>query len=161
MHTGRAQNGIPIGLAMDHLSFIDGKGDTLRLGAYKGQKLILLDFWASWCGPCRRLTPSIKKLQAKYDGDVAVISIALQDRYEDWKEAVAEDKLPWPQVLGIEKGGVRFKSNAIPLFDNIVSIPFLILIGKDGKIIRKFGYGDGTLPETSVAKEIGKILNAK
>ena len=145
--------------SLDHLNLIAEKGDTIHLSQYKGKKLILLDFWASWCGPCRRFMPTVKKLQAKYGGEVEFISIALQDSYADWKEALTKEKMSWQQVLGVERDGNRYKNNDIGLFQNIAGIPAFILIDKNTKVIRKFGGIDqDALPESRLSAELEKAV---
>ena len=117
---------------------IDGK--TVRLDDYKG-KYVLLDFWGSWCGPCRAGNPHLKELYAKYKGKgLIIIGIAnemgasLSDKIASWKKAVTEDGLPWVQVLnnqGIEQSDVTnsYKVNAFPT---------KILLDPSGKIIGRF-----------------------
>jgi len=118
----------------------DLSGNTVDLAAYKG-KYVLLDFWGSWCGPCRAGNPHLKELYAEYkDKGLAIIGIAnengrsLAECEAAWKKAVHEDGLPWVQVLnndGMEKTDVR-------ALYNVTAFPTKILLGPDGRIIGRY-----------------------
>lgn len=102
-------------------------GSTHSLADYKG-KVVYVDIWASWCGPCRAETPKLKALYEKYKNDerVVFLSIAVSDRIDNWKKAVEEDKTTWTQLY--DNGTTiqdSYRANAIPKF---------ILIDKQGNI---------------------------
>ena len=70
-------------------------GDTLALKKV-GAKIILLDFWASWCGPCRKVHPELVKVYSKYNKKgFEIFSISLDESKEDWQKAIIKDKLTW------------------------------------------------------------------
>lgn len=77
------------------------KGDSLALSsALKTNKYVLIDFWASWCGPCRRSMPGIKKLYSKYhDKGLEIYSISVDDNPNAWKRAIFEDGTKWLHVI--------------------------------------------------------------
>lgn len=94
-------------------------------------KYVLVDFWASWCGPCRNAIPKVKSILEAHADDLQVISCSIDEKEEAWRKAEAEEKMPWPQLL-IEKQ--TFQNVVAPAY-MIMSIPKLMLLDKDGKIL--------------------------
>ncbi len=123
----------------------DINGNPVNLETLKG-KYVLLDFWGSWCGPCRQSFPHLKELYTKYkDKGFEILGIALEQRQtlEDnmkiWKKTVAEDKLPWLQVLDNQD---REKFDAVKSY-GVTAFPTQILLDKEGKIMARYvGEGD-------------------
>ena len=106
-------------------------GNKIALSSYKG-KVVLIDFWASWCGPCRKENPNVINLYKKYkDKGFEVFSVSLDDNKESWKRAIEADGLIWP---GHVSDLAKWNSVVVKQF-GITGIPFTILIGKDGNII--------------------------
>ncbi len=106
-------------------------GTDVKLSDYIGKgKYILLDHWASWCGPCKAEMPYIRKAWETFHGDqFEVVSIACSDKREDTEAALAKLELPWPQILD---GG------KLPLqLYGVNAIPHLILFAPDGTILRR------------------------
>jgi thiol-disulfide isomerase/thioredoxin len=113
-------------------------------------KVILLDFWASWCGPCRNALPGLKHLQAVYGGaDFVVISISEDDDEPAWHSFVSSHNMTWPQRLHSD-GSLqsKFGVNALPTY---------VLIGRDGTVQEKFV---GEAPAESIVERIGTDLEA-
>jgi thiol-disulfide isomerase/thioredoxin len=107
-------------------------GTTMRLSDLKG-KVVLIDFWASWCGPCRRDNPAVVALYNKYkDQGFTVFSVSLDTDGQKWMQAIKDDKLAWPHHVSDLKG---WKSELSALY-NVSSIPFTVLIDREGNIIQ-------------------------
>jgi peroxiredoxin len=110
----------------------DIKGGSVSLADYKG-KYVLIEFWASWCGPCRAESPNLLKnyLVFKNKG-LNVLSISLDNNADYWKKAIEKDGMPWTQVSDL-KGW----NNEVAKLYGIRAIPANFLIGPDGKIIAR------------------------
>lgn len=122
---------------------VDANKDTLTLSQFRG-KYVLLDFWATWCVPCREKTPHLIELYKKYrNKGFEIVGIADDDyRAEVWKKAIKDDNIPWKNILrGQDKAkimaGIKNPADLSELFD-IHVLPTLILIDKDGLIIDRF-----------------------
>jgi thiol-disulfide isomerase/thioredoxin len=110
----------------------DVNGKDVALSSYKG-KYVLVDFWASWCGPCRRENPAVVAAYQKYkDKGFDVLGVSLDDNREKWLAAIAKDKLTWMHVSDL-KGW----QNAAGKLYGVQSIPFNLLLDKEGKIVAK------------------------
>ena len=97
----------------------------------KQNKLTLVDFWASWCGPCRREMPHVKKLYADFHSKgLEIVGVSFDDSKEAWTGAIASMGLKWPQLSDL-KG---WQNEAGQLY-GITSIPATLLIDKQGKIV--------------------------
>ena len=105
-------------------------GEILKLSSLKG-KVVLLDFWASWCGPCRVANKSLSKIYSKYKTKgFEIYGVSVDNNSKDWKKAVQKDKITWLQVNDFATGPA---STAMKW--NISSIPTSYLINKEGKLV--------------------------
>lgn len=105
-------------------------GNQIKLSDMKG-KVLLLDFWASWCGPCRISNKQLVKLYTKYkDKGFEIFGVSLDESHGDWKKAIAKDKITWLQ--GIDVGGWDALAAAKWQVD---AIPASFLINKKGDVV--------------------------
>ena len=105
-----------IGDKMPEFMVKDASGKEITLQELcQGKKYILIDFWASWCNPCRKEIPNIKKLYAQYASEgFEVISISIDKKKTDWEKAVKEEQLKWPNFLDETGVAKLYKVRAVP-----------------------------------------------
>jgi peroxiredoxin len=112
------------------IALTNPKGDTISLSSLQG-KVVLIDFWASWCVPCRMSNRQLVKLYSKYKSrGFEIFGVSLDENKKDWVRAIAKDKIGWTQV--IDNRGWQ-ATTAIDW--NLYQIPSSFLINKDGIII--------------------------
>ena len=129
-------------------SAVQPDGTTLSLSDFVGHgKYILVDFWASWCGPCRGEIPNIKNVYKQFHGDrFDIVSVAVWDDVEDTQAAIQEEGLEWNNILG---------AGRVPTdLYGIEGIPHLILFAPDGTIVARNIRGREI--GEAVAKALGK-----
>lgn len=126
----KAGKDIVVGNSAPDFALKDTEGKTIRLSDYKGS-YVFVDFWASWCGPCRKENPTIVKCYQKYASDsLKFLGVSLDADASSWKTAIATDQLPWPQLNDPEStNGI-----AAGLY-GIRALPFNFMIDPQGKII--------------------------
>lgn len=131
------------------ISYPDDKGKLQGLEKYKG-KYVLMDFWASWCGPCRAAVPKVKELYTQYHkSGLEIVSISIDEDKDAWRKAMKEEKMPWEQLLSPNL------NETMKLFQ-FGGIPTLYIVDPAGKIIERYlGYS----PEAE--KSIKSILDNK
>lgn len=109
---------------------MDGKMHKLSEYAGKGN-YVLLDFWASWCGPCRQEMPNVKAVYDRFHSKgFEIVGVSLDNNKKAWTDAVAKMQMTWPQLSDLK----AWKSSAAQLY-YVKSIPATLLIGPDGKIV--------------------------
>jgi thiol-disulfide isomerase/thioredoxin len=111
--------------------FLNLKGQKVRLSSLipKG-KYVMLEFWASWCSPCRGEIPHLKKVHEKYK-NFTIISVSVDSRDADWKKAVKEEKMSWIQLRNAKgMGGIILNEY------NILGVPTCIVLDKQGRIYK-------------------------
>ena len=119
-------------------------GKEVSLSSVKG-KCVLIDFWASWCGPCIRELPNVKEVYAKYHSKgFEVISISLDDNRDKWVGAIKKHQLPWLQLSSL-KG---WKCPVAKLY-NVSAVPAMVLLDENGVIITNNARGEALGNEVS------------
>ena len=121
------------GIVIEDFKMNDLNGNSVSiLNEVKKNKLTVLDFWASWCGPCRREMPKVKAVYEQYhDKGLGIIGISLDENQNAWAKGVSELEIPWTQISDL-KGW----DNAIARAFNIQAIPHMIVIDQQGRIIK-------------------------
>jgi len=110
----------------------DPEGKMVKLSSLRGN-YVLIDFWAAWCGPCRKENPNVVRMYHKYrDKGFEIFAVSLDRKHEDWIKAIENDGLIWTHVSDLK----YFNSDAARIY-NINAIPATYLIDQEGKIIGK------------------------
>lgn len=104
------------GTKVPEFTVTDKTGKSITLAELcQGKKYILIDFWASWCNPCRKEIPNLKKLYKEYaDKGFQIISISIDKKKEDWEKALKEENLEWPNFLDNGDVAITYKVKMIP-----------------------------------------------
>ena len=122
-----------IGALAPDIALMDPEGNIRKLSSLRG-KIVLIDFWASWCGPCRKENPNVVAVYQKYhDLGFEIYSVSLDKDRDSWLKAIAKDNLLWPDHVSDLK---YWKSEGAAAY-GVTSIPYTVLIDKKGKIVAK------------------------
>lgn len=141
---------IPLGSIAPDFSVQDTSGKIISLSTFSNEYL-LIDFWASWCGPCRTNNPALKKIYQEYsDKGLRMLSISIDEDPDNWKNAIIKDKMNWIQATDLSgpksKVAKEYDAEAIPLY---------ILLDPEGRIILK-STGDIEF----ISQKISEVFNA-
>lgn len=137
---------IQVGQAAPELAFANPKGDTLKLSEIYPNRYVLIDFWASWCGPCRRANPRLVKMyrdykDLKYEGakkGFTVLSVSLDQNKEKWVAAIEKDSLEWEYHMS-DLGGW---SAAPAKIYGVSYVPQAVLVGPDGNVVATYNFAE-------------------
>jgi peroxiredoxin len=125
-------NKLGIGSIAPEITLPTPDGKTVSLSSYRG-KVVLVDFWASWCRPCRAENPTVVKAYNNYHAKgFEVLGVSLDKDKAAWQKAIADDHLTWTHISDLG----MWSSSVVKLY-NLNGIPFSVLLDKEGKIIAK------------------------
>ena len=137
---------LAIGKEAPNFEFPTVDGKMVNLKEFRG-KYLVVDFWASWCGPCRQEIPHMKDLYEEYKGkDIEFLSVSIDKSKNAWKKAMRQEDMAWPQLQAPGAGKDIMKEYQFS------GIPYIILLDKEGKIIAK------QLRSKSLTKELKSIF---
>ena len=123
-----AEQKTAVGLAFTDFSAQNKDGDIVSLNSLIGGKdFLLVDFWASWCGPCRRSMPGLKDLLAAHSDKLDIVGISVDESEESWLQAVEALEITWMQLRDVNEEGSKAYG--------ITAIPHTVLINRDGTIL--------------------------
>jgi peroxiredoxin len=121
---------ITIGQPAPEIALADPKGKIITLSSFKG-KYVLVDFWASWCGPCRGENPNVVQAYEKFKKkNFTVLGVSLDESKEDWEDAIKADNLNWQHISDLKK----WESTVVSTY-KIEGIPYNVLVDPNGIVI--------------------------
>ena len=135
------------GDAMPKFSGKDIKGNDISLASVcEGKKYLLLDFWASWCGPCRREIPNLKEIYKKHGANgFDILSISIDQEEEPWLKAVKDEALEW--------NNLRDADHSIAELYHVSAVPTMYLVDSEGKLVAENLRGE------ELAKKIDELMS--
>lgn len=128
--------GTDVGDIAPEIDLPDPKGNNVVLSSLRGD-LVLVDFWASWCGPCTKEHPELIKLYNTYQGKFSIYSVSMDTKKPLWLAAIAKQKLPWTQVSDL-----KYWTSPVVGDYMLQSVPLNFLIDKNGIILAKNVHGN-------------------
>ena len=131
-----------------HFTLKDMNGADVKLASFKG-KVILVNFWATWCGPCKAEIPSLVELQHQYGDDLVILGVSVDDPVEKMRPYAAQYKINYPLLVGEGRDDVQ------DAFGPLAGIPVSVIIGRDGRIAKKHS---GIATKSQFEREIKALL---
>ena len=131
-----------------HFTLKDMNGADVNLASFKG-KVVLINFWATWCGPCRAEIPGLVELQDQYRDDLTILGVSIDDPADKLKPYAAEFKINYPVLVG---NGHQDMQDA---FGPLYGIPVSVIVGRDGRIAKKHS---GIATKEQFEREIKALL---
>ena len=144
--------GIPktkwVGKQAPEISLPDTEGRTVKLSSFRG-KYVLVDFWASWCGPCRRENPNVVQAYNQFKNkNFTILGVSLDRQKEPWEKAIVDDNLNWTHISDLK----FWQSEVVPVYQ-VESIPFNVLVDPDGKVVAE------NLRGNALEQKLQQVLN--
>jgi peroxiredoxin len=142
---------VAIGQKAPDFTMNDPEGKPVALSSLIGAKLFLIDFWASWCGPCRQENPNVVKVYTEYHKKgFDILGVSLDRTKDDWVKGIADDKLVWSHVSDLQ-----YWNNAAAKMYAVRAIPSNVLLDETGTIIGRNLRGE------DLAKKVAEVLGGK
>ena len=146
--TPKSETGVWQGKAPPSFTGQTASGDTFNLADTRG-KVVLINFWATWCGPCQQEMPDLAALQKKYGPQgLTIVGLSIDDDLATVQQFDKRAKLPYPVLLA--------PIETRKFFGGIPAIPATFLLGRDGKVALAY---EGLATQANLAPEIEKLLN--
>jgi peroxiredoxin len=143
----RQESALKLGQEAPDFTLPDPGGKMVSLSSFRG-KYVLVDFWASWCGPCRQENPNVVSAFRQYSNkNFTILGVSLDKAKEPWLKAISDDQLTWTHVSDLK----YWESAVVPIY-NIEGIPFNVLLDPAGKIIAQ------NLRGTSLQAKLAEVL---
>ena len=139
-----------VGKPAPEISLPDTEGKTVKLSSFRG-KYVLVDFWASWCGPCRRENPNVVQAFNQFKNkNFTILGVSLDrpGQKENWIRAIKEDNLTWTHISDLK----FWQSEVVPVYQ-VGSIPFNVLVDPDGKVVAE------NLRGNALEQKLSELLN--
>lgn len=141
------QSAVRIGNPAPDFTLPDPEGKMVSLSSFKG-KYVLVDFWASWCGPCRQENPNVVAAFRQYSNkNFTILGVSLDKAKDPWVRAIKDDQLTWTHVSDLK----YWESSVVPMY-NIQGIPFNVLLDPQGNVIAT------NLRGTSLQAKLSEVL---
>ena len=139
-----------VGKTAPEISLPDTEGRTVRLSSFRG-KYVLVDFWASWCGPCRRENPNVVQAFNQFKNkNFTILGVSLDrpGQKENWIKAIKEDNLTWTHISDLK----FWQSEVVPVYQ-VNGIPFNVLVDPNGKVVAE------NLRGNALGQKLQEVLN--
>jgi len=154
-----ANEKVKVGDMATDIAYPNPAGDTIRLSDINKKRYVLIDFWASWCGPCRRANPRLVEMYREYKDKkyvdakkgFTILSVSLDNDKEKWKAAIAKDSLEWEYHMSDLGGWDTAPAKAY----GVQFIPQAVLVDPNGKIIAIYNSAE------QAATELDKHVKSK
>jgi peroxiredoxin len=147
---GQIPKEIWVGKEAPEISLPDTEGRTVKLSSFRG-KYVLVDFWASWCGPCRRENPNVVEAYKQFrNKNFTILGVSLDrpGQKDNWLKAIKDDNLTWTHISDLK----FWQSEVVPVY-GVQSIPFNVLVDPQGKVIAE------NLRGSALEQKLKEILN--
>lgn len=127
------RSNLVVGKTLPQFTLQTPDGTAIKMSSVQG-KVVFIDFWASWCMPCRASIPHLKELYQKYHADgFEILSVSIDQNNKAWKNAMLKENMPWQQVIDHYAAGMD--SSELMSSLGIASVPFVLMLDKEAKVL--------------------------